>query len=288
MFVRTRLILATGALACAPLCSAQLAETPISDDLQAFPGDAPARPLDLSALGDDLPALEGRGDGRRTMKHFVPNLGRNLVGFFSPANARPLLFGAALAGAGSTFDQSARSFFVESPRARAFGQAGATLGGSTVMGPATIGMFFAGRASHDSRFRALTYDGMQATLVAGTYTSILKHVVGRTRPDASSDLSFPSGHTSQAFAWAAVVDHHYGRKAGLAAFATAGLIGVSRLERNKHYVSDVLAGATIGWVAGKTVTRRNGESPREGRRFALAPMTDASGSGVGLGVHLSF
>ena len=285
MMSSRRLPLILAAFACAAPCGAQIAG---SEPAQVPQAEAP-RPLDLSSLAGELPPLEGRGDGRRTMSAFVPNLGRNLIGVLSPSNAQPLLIGAVAAGVGSTFDHRMRTYFETGTRAEEFGELGQTLGGSTVMGPATLGVFLAGRASRDTRFRAFTYDGMQATLVAGAYTQVLKHSIGRTRPDGSSNLSFPSGHTSQAFAWAAVVDHHYGRKAGFAAYATAGLIGVSRLERSKHFLSDVLAGATIGWVAGKTVARRNDEAaPRAGRTLALTPMTDARGTGAGLGVHLSF
>ena len=43
------------------------------------------------------------------------------------------------------------------------------------------------------------------------------------------------------------------------------LVGVSRLQRNKHYLSDVLAGATLGYIVERTVVRVNGQ-PIEARR----------------------
>ena len=49
--------------------------------------------------------------------------------------------------------------------------------------------------------------------------------------------------------------------------------GVSRLQRNKHYLSDVLAGATLGYIVGRTVARVNGrpiDGPR-GPRVSLNP-----------------
>ncbi|MBI3932295.1 MAG: phosphatase PAP2 family protein [Acidobacteria bacterium] len=186
------------------------------------------------------------------------------------------------------FDGRGKRYFTQGGRAEEFGKIGQTVGGMTFMGPMTAGLFLAGRASHDTRFRAATYDVLQASLVAGAYTTALKLGVGRERPDGSNRLSFPSGHTSHAFAWAAVLDRHYGRRTGVAAYAVAGLIGVSRMERNKHHLSDVLAGATLGWLAGRTVVREDGEAPADGRRFTLAPVADPSGSGVGLGVSLSF
>ena len=84
-----------------------------------------------------------------------------------------------------------------------------------------------------------------------------------------------------------VANHHYGPKLGLPAYAAAGLIGISRIERDKHHLSDVVAGAVLGTVVGKTVVRKDGEGAA-GRRLALVPMTDANGAGLGAGVHFEF
>jgi membrane-associated phospholipid phosphatase len=129
----------------------------------------------------------------------------------------------------------------------------------------------------------------QAFMVNAAWTGALKYGVRRERPDGSNRRSFPSGHTSNAFAWATIADHHYGHKLGLPAYAVAGLIGVSRLEKNVHHLSDVLAGATLGYVVGRTVVRGDGEAVRRGQpRFTLAPMSDACGHGVGLALSGTF
>ena len=121
------------------------------------------------------------------------------------------------------------------------------------MVPLVGAMFVAGRFAPQGRFRSATYDFAQAMIVNGAYTSILKYSVQRTRPDASNNLSFPSGHTSTAFSLAAVANHHYGWKVGVPAYVLASGIGLSRIEKDKHYLSDVLAGATIGLIVGRTV-----------------------------------
>jgi hypothetical protein len=84
--------------------------------------------------------------------------------------------------------------------------------------------------------------------------------VHRTRPDGSDNRSFPSGHTSAAFALASVAEQHYGWKVGAAAYAAAAAMGASRLMEDKHYLSDVVAGATIGYMVGTATVRVNGES----------------------------
>lgn len=250
--------------------------------------DSAARLLeDAQPVGDvnSSPSLGDFGDGRRTLGRFLPNLGRNIVGVFSRDNLRPLVAGALLTAAATPFDTDAQRL-VRS-RAEEFGEVGQQAGALSTVAPLTLGLFAAGRAASGTRFRAATYDLAQATLVSGLYTEALKRAVGRERPDGSNSLSFPSGHTSNAFAWATVASRHYGPKVGLPAYAAAGLIGISRIERDKHHLSDVVAGAVLGTIVGKTVVRKDGE-PEGGRRLALVPMTDANGTGLGAGVHFEF
>lgn len=227
-----------------------------------------------------------RGDGRRTMGRFVPNLGRNFVGVFSGSNLKPFAIGLAAAGAGRLFDDAVKNHF--QGRAEEFGEAGQSFGGVTVMAPLALTAFAAGRFTTDTRFRAATYDVGQAFVVTAAYTEILKRAASRTRPDLSNSKSFPSGHTSNAFALATVVNSHYGKKAGLAAYALAGLVGVSRIERDKHYLSDVVAGAALGVVVGRSVTRKDGEGIAGEKHFSLGPSFAPSGGGVGIGVSVDF
>ncbi|HEX6736809.1 MAG TPA: phosphatase PAP2 family protein, partial [Vicinamibacteria bacterium] len=225
--------------------------------------------------------------GRRTMARFVPNLGRNMVGVLSPRNAAAFGLGASLAGTGLLVDRPVHRYFSSRPRAEEFGEIGQQVGGARIMAPVALGLLLAGRVSHDTRFRAATYDMGQSLIVSGIYVTGLKMSVGRTRPDGSNRLSFPSGHTASAFSIAAVADHYYGRRAGLAAYTAAGLIGISRMERNKHHVSDVLAGATLGLISAHTVIHGNGD-PSNRRQLSLAPVAAPSGSGVGVGLKLDF
>ena len=150
------------------------------------------------------------------------------------------------------------------------------------MVPLVGAIFVAGRFSPQGRFRSATYDFAQAMIVNGAYTGILKYSVQRTRPDTSDNLSFPSGHSSTAFSLAAVADHHYGWKIGVPAYVLASGIGLSRIEKDKHYLSDVLAGATIGIIVGRTVARLDGERPAKKRQISVGPATDPHGQGVGL------
>ncbi len=77
-------------------------------------------------------------------------------------------------------------------------------------------------------------------------TQILKHTVDRTRPDGSNTQSFPSGHTSASFQGASFIHFRYGFKYAIVPYLGAIFVGYSRVQADKHYVSDVVAGAVIG------------------------------------------
>jgi membrane-associated phospholipid phosphatase len=253
-------------------------------------------PAGPASSADAVPAVTGHTralsyqdaerDGRRTLGQLPKNLGRSFVGVFSRDNLFPVLLGTAAAGAAFRFDSPAQSGLAG--RAPGLSSGASTAGGLKVVLPATIGLFAAGRFAEGGRFRAFTYDAAQALVVNTVYTSALKTVTSRTRPDGSDKLSFPSGHTSTAFAWATVANAHYGWKVGVPSYVAASAIGLSRVTTNKHHLSDVIAGAAIGYVTGRTVVRVNGEPIGRHRTFALHPMTDAAGTGVGVGASFSW
>ena len=233
-----------------------------------------------------LPREDPERDGRRTLGQLPKNLGRSFVGVFAKDNLFPALVGTAATGAAFVFDHGAQSAL--GGRAPSLSAAASTAGGLKAVLPATFGLFVAGRLADGGRFRAFTYDAAQALVVDAVYTSALKKITSRMRPDGSDNLSFPSGHTSTAFAFATVANAHYGWKVGVPSYLAAGAIGLSRVSTNKHHLSDVIAGAAIGYVTGRTVVRVNGEPIGRHRTFALHPMTDAAGSGVGLGASFSW
>jgi membrane-associated phospholipid phosphatase len=168
------------------------------------------------------------------------------------------------------------------------GRTGATVGGFAVV-PMVGVLFTAGRlAPTSSTFRAASYDAAQAMIVNAAWTGVLKHSLQRQRPDGLDSLSLPSGHASTAFALATVAERHYGWKAGAPAYGLAACIGLSRIESNRHHLSDVVAGAMIGTIVGRTVARLNGERPARGRTLAVGPATDPHGTGVGLGFSASW
>ncbi len=90
-----------------------------------------------------------------------------------------------------------------------------------------------------------------AMLTNGIVTYGMKRSFGRERPNGSCCQSFPSGHTSHSFTIAAIAHELYGESVGILAYGLATLVAVSRINDNKHYLSDVLFGAALGSTVGR-------------------------------------
>jgi len=98
---------------------------------------------------------------------------------------------------------------------------------------------------------------VQAQFVAQVLTYGIKGSVRRPRPEGGG-FSFPSGHTTAAFASATVLQRHFGWKVGIPAYGAATYVAAQRVQGKRHYLSDVAFGAALGVVAGRTVTMPGG------------------------------
>ena len=103
---------------------------------------------------------------------------------------------------------------------------------------------------------------------------VIKTLTHIQRPDSSDNLSFPSGHTAQAFLAASIVHAEFRDKSqwyGVGAYALASSVAAFRMINNKHWESDVVAGAGVGILSAHLayLTHRN----RWGRK--------ANGRGIG-------
>jgi membrane-associated phospholipid phosphatase len=124
----------------------------------------------------------------------------------------------------------------------------------------------------------------EAILVASAITGAIKILGGRARPyiaERTYDFrfargfrgdpyqSFPSGHTTAAFATAAAAAHEIERiwggnefLIGLLTYGPATFVGLARMFDDKHWASDVVAGAAIGAFSGWKVVQYNHDGPR--------------------------
>ena len=134
-------------------------------------------------------------------------------------------------------------------------------------------------------------------LAAGIVTPVLKEVSGRSRPNQgegdgdefrpfSSGRSFPSGHATEAFAFASVIAAHYrGWVVPTLAYALASGAALARVHSRAHFASDVVAGAVLGTVIGRAVVHRHTDR-EESTAWSLAPIATDRGLGVGVSVAL--
>lgn len=75
-----------------------------------------------------------------------------------------------------------------------------------------------------------------------------------TRPDGGSK-SFPSGHTSFACSGAAYLGERYGWQQAAPAYAISAWVAYIRVNEDKHYVRDVVAGCALAWGLSKFIVK---------------------------------
>ncbi len=189
-------------------------------------------------------------------------------GLIRPALIRPteaLLVVGALAGAalidGRVRDRAQAERSLATNDVASVGNA---FGHFYYVGPALAAGWLTGWALGDRRMMRATTKAAAAGAVAGAVTAVLKFGFGRVRPrdgldpvefhPFSSNASFPSGHTTFAMAVATSLAHS--TRDGwtdIALYGAAAVTGFARINDNKHWLSDVVGGAAIGYLVGRQI-----------------------------------
>lgn len=148
--------------------------------------------------------------------------------------------------------------------------------------PGSIGvaaaLYVIGRTSDNAHVEDIGLHATESIFLANVVAGGIKVVAGRARPELDVNnprdfqlfrgirggefQSFPSGHTTTAFAFATAISSELARwqpgtrwTVGPIMYTGAALVGASRIYNNKHWASDVLAGAAIGTFVGSKVVR---------------------------------
>lgn len=144
-----------------------------------------------------------------------------------------------------------------------------SLGGLTL-----LSIYLGGELNDNAGLVQLSANGLEAVVLSGVTTGVGKALFGRTRPNATTSAadwgqggqSFPSGHTTMAFALSTVLAESsdspsLGRR--LFFYSLASLTAYARMYDQKHWLSDTVAGAAIGINAGLFVVNRQRQAPAQ-------------------------
>jgi membrane-associated phospholipid phosphatase len=154
--------------------------------------------------------------------------------------------------------------------------------GAYIIGPA---LYVYGRATNHPGIEDLGWHGTEAAILGSAITGALKVALGRSRPYVSNDTnphdfkffkgtsstrqSFPSGHTTTAFAVASSVTSEVHRMWPQYTWVTAPvmyggatLVGLSRMYHDQHWASDVVLGAAVGTFSGLKVVKYTHAHPK--------------------------
>lgn len=174
-----------------------------------------------------------------------------------------ILFAAATAALIAT-DRDTSTIFENSPGQVRWAQHISNIGAAYTLAGIDAGFYLYGILRNDSKAREVAVLGGEALVDSLIVVEGVKLATGRKRPDAQHDPSqffdggdgFPSGHAIATWALASVVAHEYGRGSKIVpivAYSLATLVSGARFAAQKHYASDIVVGAGMGWFIGRFV-----------------------------------
>lgn len=164
-------------------------------------------------------------------------------------------------------DEGVRNFMQasRSDESDALARVGKVFGNTRHVLPVLGAGYLAGQVLDEPGLSRATLRAGEAFLIGGAAAAVLKTVTGRPRPGVSGDPvsfqpfggheSFPSGHATVAFAVATALAHETpDRLTDVGLYAAASLTALGRMNDDRHWFSDVVAGAVLGNLVGRWVT----------------------------------
>lgn len=145
------------------------------------------------------------------------------------------------------------------------------------------------KGKHNFKDKAII--AITAHLIMGVVVTTIKQTAQVKRPDNSSFTSFPSGHTATAFVGAELLYQEYKNVSiwyGISGYVVASGTGIFRMLNNRHWLSDVVAGAGIGILSAKAAywlyptVRKIFNHKETNTKTAFIPFYDGKTVGFGL------
>ncbi|MHC4118790.1 MAG: phosphatase PAP2 family protein [Planctomycetota bacterium] len=204
--------------------------------------------------------------------------------FLRPDNATALLLaaGASIAMHNSDADDNIKEHFDKHSTLDGFADESLNIIGHpwTHFGADVLWYVLSAENEDDlNRQRAWT---MRTALSINWVTTMGLKLARNNRTPNGKRFAWPSGHTSSSFTVASVLDEFYGPKVGIPAYIVAAAVGWRMMDTGDHWASDVVFGATLGWVVGHTVAGRHKKLEIAG--FDVVPYVDQTQeSKIGVG-----
>jgi membrane-associated phospholipid phosphatase len=161
--------------------------------------------------------------------------------------------------------------------------------------------YLVGREKDNYRARETGLLSAEAMVDSVIVEGVLKGITQRARPADGHERSeffdggssFPSGHSTQAWAVATVIANEYKHKPAvqIAAYGIASAVSVARVTAHKHYISDVVAGSALGYGIGRFVFKAHHREPlnsEEKTSWLISPQFNRQARQYGLALTWKF
>ena len=169
--------------------------------------------------------------------------------------------GGGLALIAHPFDDNVNKALVGNTAAENFFKPGEVLGELYTLLPTASVVYAVGRIKDQPKVSHVGMDLIEALAMSEALVQTLKYTTRRERPDGSGKTSFPSGHAADTFAFATALERHLNWRYSVPAYIFSSYVAISRLPANRHWLSDTVFGASVGIIAGRTVTSNESQRP---------------------------
>ncbi len=230
-------------------------------DVMAFPGDE-------NSVLEQQPATPPAKPQHTGLKALLYETGSDFKAFPRRRSTWVILgIGLGAAALAHPADHSLNAHIAGSRSVGRFFAPGKYLGSAPVQVSLAGGLYLIGRyvippATDEPRTNKVShlgFDLVRGLIVSQALTQVVKISVRRDRPTGEC-CAFPSGHSSAAFATAAILERHLGTRLAWPTMVIATYVATSRLHDNVHFLSDVVFGAALGTASGWAVVGRHGRS----------------------------
>jgi len=212
------------------------------------------------------------------IKDYFPNVLGGTERILRKDNLPITLIGLGLTGLAFTVDTRVKNYFQNDKPLIHVDKYGDVFGAGAPEVAISLVLFGSGELASNRTLADAGAASLEAYAINGIATELLKYVVERKRPNGKDKMSFPSGHTSVTATMAASISEMYNWDPRIATplYVFTAFVGASRIQANDHYLSDVIAGATLGTVIGMTTGKYHKErSAKEGQQnILITPLLD--------------